>query len=513
MSRPEVSDLLRTGLTVRPDEPAVVSASRRWTWRELDAVSRHYAQHLLAAGLLPGDRIASLLPEGDGLVIHYLACLRARFVATPLNYRYTPPEIDHALRVSGARMLVADSGRRGDVAATDLGGRLPLGVIEHGGPGSGTRFEELLAEPAESVPLLDGEPADPAAIFFTSGSTGPAKGVTHTAGSVAALIDSYGEACAIVPDDVVGAFCSLSHIGGFSDLLGGLSRGATVVIPVRLDVESQLRMIREHRPTYGIFLTSNLFTIVRDPRTANGDFASFRLLGTSGDKLPASLQNELTALAGPRINDVYGMTELGTATISPLDCEPRPGSVGRAAPGFDLEIRDGRGQPVAAGVSGRLWVRSQAVMRGYWNDPDSTNAVLVDGWFDTGDVFTRDEQGYLWFQGRQKQLIVHDGSNITPQEVEEALVQHPSVLTAGVIGVPDVVHGENVHAYVELKTGAPVPDPAELVAFARARVGYKAPEEVFVLPAMPFNASGKIDRQALRRLASQPATPPSRRSG
>ena len=498
-----MSDLLRTGLSVRPDEPAVMSASRRWTWRELEVVSRHYAEHLLVAGLRRGDRIASLLPEGDGLVIHYVACLRAGFVATPLNYRYTPPEIDRALRVSGARMLVADSSRLDEVATTDLGGTLPLGLVEHGGAGRGTRFEDMLTEPPESPPLDAGGLADPAAIFFTSGSTGPAKGVTHTVGSVAALVDSYAEGCAMVPDDVVGAFCSLSHIGGFSDLHAGLARGATVVVPFRHDVESQLRLIREHRPTYGIFLTSNLFTIVRDPRTAAGDFASFRLLGTSGDKLSPALQNELTALGGPLINDVYGMTELGTATISPLDGKPRAGSVGCAAPGFELEIRDAGGRPLPAGVSGRLWVRSDAVMRGYWDDPDSTKDVLVDGWFDTGDVFARDEQGYLWFHGRQKHLILHDGSNITPQEVEDALVEHPSVLTVGVIGVPDLVHGESVHAYVELKRGASIPDTAELIAFARARVGYKAPEQVFVLPAMPLNASGKIDRKALRALSDQ----------
>ena len=498
-----LSGLLDVGLGLRPDGLALVAPGREWSWRGLEVASGRYAQHLLAVGVRRGDRVASLMPEGDALVVHYLACFRAGLVATPLNFRYTPPEIDHALRVSGARLLLVDAGRLDDVAASRLAGRLPLGLVVHGGGDDGVRFEDLLEEPAVSVPLEVGGPAEAAAIFFTSGSTGPAKGVTHSVRSLEAVVALWGEAYEFGPGDVVGMFASLSHIGGFGDLFSGLSRGAKAVIPERHDVECQLRLIRTHRPTYGVFMSSNLFSLVRDDRTEVGDFSSFRVLGAAGDKVPAALQAELSALGGPLLNEAYGMTEIGNATLSPLDVEPTAGSVGRPAAGYEMEIRDKAGSPVPLGTSGRLWVRSKAVMSGYWNEPEGTSAVLVGGWFDTGDVFTQDEDGYLWFQGREKQIIVHNGSNISPQEVEDALVQHPAVLQAGVVGVPDTVHGENVRAFIELKPGATTPDAEELIAFARTRVGYKAPKDIIIVDALPLSPSGKIDRTELKRISGR----------
>ncbi len=160
---------------------------------------------------------------------------------------------------------------------------------------------------------------------------------------------------------------------------------------------------------------------------------------------------------------------------------------------------------VPVGAEGRLWIRSAANMIGYWNRPDATAETIVDGWLDTGDVVAADEEGYLWFRGRQKQIIVHDGSNITPQEIEESLLEHPAVASAGVIGIHNLLHGENVRAYVELKPGVAPPTAAELIKFSRASVGYKAPEEIVFLDAMPLNATGKVDRVALKRLAASSA--------
>jgi acyl-CoA synthetase (AMP-forming)/AMP-acid ligase II len=142
-------------------------------------------------------------------------------------------------------------------------------------------------------------------------------------------------------------------------------------------------------------------------------------------------------------------------------------------------------------------------MIGYWENPKATQETIVDGWLDTGDMMRVDADGYLWFCGRKKQIIIHDGSNICPQEVEEALTEHPSVAEAGVIGVHDLVHGENVRAYVTLREGTPTPTGSDLICFARKRVGYKAPEEIVFLAEMPFNATGKVDRVTLLRMAER----------
>ena len=140
-------------------------------------------------------------------------------------------------------------------------------------------------------------------------------------------------------------------------------------------------------------------------------------------------------------------------------------------------------------------------MIGYWENPIATAEIMSDDWLDSGDLVHADDDGYLWFFGRKKQIIVHDGSNISPLEVEDALAEHPGVALVGVVGIHDAVHGENVRAYVTVKAGEPVPTSRELIELARARVGYKAPEEIVFLDEMPLNPTGKVDRAGLKRLA------------
>ena len=190
-------------------------------------------------------------------------------------------------------------------------------------------------------------------------------------------------------------------------------------------------------------------------------------------------------------------------TISPPSGENRVGSVGRVCPGFECSIRDEEGRDLAVGAEGKLWLRSASVMTGYWDNPTATAETIVDGWLDTGDEMRLDADGYLWFCGRRKQIIVHDASNISPQDVEDALCEHPAVELAGAIGIHDVMHGENVRAYITLQQGAQAPMAAELIGFARERIGYKAPEEIVVLAEMPLNPSGKVDRVALQAMAAE----------
>ena len=201
------------------------------------------------------------------------------------------------------------------------------------------------------------------------------------------------------------------------------------------------------------------------------------------------------------IDEAYGLTEAGLVAVSPPSGRIRLGSVGQVVPAVSLSIRNDDGQELPAGSEGRLWIKTPAATVGYWDDPGATEAAFSNGWLDSGDVMRADDQGYLFFCGRKKQIIVHDGSNICPQEVEGALLEHPSVANAGVIGIHDLVHGENVRAYVTLTEGTKRPASQELIQFARARVGYKAPEEIVVLDHMPLTATGKLDRTYLKRMA------------
>ncbi len=460
------------------------------------------AGNLLALGVRPGDRVASLMPNRTALVVHYLACLKAGLVATPLNYRYVSPEIDHALEVSGAVLLLAHAERTADVAASKLAGKLPLGVVWFSShEGKEPSFEALRqpAPSARSLPVAD--PANPAFLFFTSGSTGRPKGVTHTRSTFAWLLSSMIQGLEYTANDVVLPGSSFSHIGGIAFGLAALAAGATVVSPRTLDGDELLPLLRTLRPTVLWMLPAALIALVRDHGARREDFRSIRYCTSGGDKVPAELEREFTDLTGFPISESYGMTEIGCATLNPPSGTNKLGSVGRPGPDYQLSIRDESGAELSTGGEGCLWVKSPANTVGYWNNPAATAATNREGWLDTGDVMKADRDGYFWFRGRKKQIIVHDGSNICPQEVEAALLEHPSVQSAGVVGVHDLMHGEIVRAYVTIKSGAARPTSQELIRFARARVGYKAPEEINVLEEMPQNATGKVDRTTLKRMA------------
>jgi acyl-CoA synthetase (AMP-forming)/AMP-acid ligase II len=498
----ELAKVLQIGLRDRPNDAALVSMEGVWSWSDLDQASSRIAAQYLGLGLKPGDRIASLMPNRTALFVHYLACFKAGVVMTPLNYRYTPPEIDHALEVSGAGAIFAHVERAADIAASKASS-LPLGVITYGGEeGNGRSFEALLKAKAPDLALPQSGADDPVAIFFTSGSTGPAKGVTHTHASLGWMFASAAQAFELTPHDILLPGSSCSHIGGFGFSFSALSAGARVVIARAFDHDEIGPLLRTTRPTLLSMLPTALLHLIREHDMTTADFSSLRLCRSGGDKVPAELEKEFIALTGNPVSEGYGMTEIGLAALNPPIGVDKLGSIGLPSPGFVFSIRDAAGREVQPGEEGRLWVKTQSRSMGYWNDPKASAEVVADGWFDTGDVMKIDNDGYVWFCGRQKQIIVHDGSNISPQEVEDALLQHPAVESAGVVGVHDLMHGENVRAYVELKKNMPEPKAGELIQFAKARVGYKAPEEVVILDTMPLNPTGKVDRVALKKMAA-----------
>ncbi|RIK09314.1 MAG: hypothetical protein DCC49_06880 [Acidobacteria bacterium] len=506
-------NLLEAGLRSRPDEVAITSLSRSLTWRELDEASNTLALNYRALGLERGDRIASLLPNRVELAIHYIACFKSGIVATPFNYRYAAAEIDHALEVGGAKMLVAHSERDGDIAASRLASGLELGHIRFGDASLGERdLETLIGEPigggpSDEVNRDSLDPAAPAAIFFTSGSTGPAKGVTHSLETLGWALAIAGAAFELTEDDVFLPASSMSHIGSFLWTLATLSVGARAVVAHTVDSHEVFALLKQERPTVLAMIPAALTALIRDHDATSEDFESLRLCRAGADKVSAELESEFSHLVGFPIDEGYGMTEVGLASLNPPSGVIKNGSIGCAVPGFGFELRDDSGAEVPIGEVGRAWLRSPSVTTGYWQDPGATDEVLRDGWLDSGDLMRADEDGYLWFFGRKKQIIVHDGSNISPLEVEGALLEHPAVAACGVVGIHDSVHGENVRAYISLRAEVDAPTSPELIAFARERVTYKAPEEIVFLDEMPLNPTGKVDRVGLKKLAEEHLNP------
>ncbi len=518
-----LDQLLRRGLDVDPDGVAIESIYRRLTWAQLEQESARLAAGYLSIGLEPGDRLASLMPNRVALAVHYLACFKAGLVATPLNYRYTPREIDHALSVSTAAALVAHAERTADIAASTLAGSLPRGTVvfydapEEVVPGSAPitadpmrqgadnsgwdhRFDDLLA----SQPLVPGpgfDPDAPAVILFTSGSTGPAKGVTHTHRSLRWMIASAVSAFELTSDDVFLPASSMSHLGSLLWTLSTLAVGGRVVVARTTDAHELMPLLRDHQPTLMAMIPAALWALIHDHELRPGDFSSLRLVRSGSDKVSTELLAEFAAAAGFPIVEGYGMTEVGLATLNPVSGQNRQGSIGIPVGGLTIALRDDDGEPVGVEDVGRILMRTRSQMSGYWQAPEATDQIISDGWLDSGDLARADQDGYLWFFGRKKQVIVHDGSNVSPLEVEGALVEHPGIDLAGAVGVHDEVHGENVRAYVTVRKGAERPVVADLIRFCRERIGYKAPEEIVFLDEMPLNATGKIDRVGLKRMA------------
>ncbi len=294
---------------------------------------------------------------------------------------------------------------------------------------------------------------------------------------------------------------SISHLGGFIFSFAALSVGARALVARRIDPDEIIPLLRTYRPTVLCMIPAALFKVIRDHGATKDDFSSLRLCRAGADTVPLELDKEYMDLTGHPIDEGYGSSEMGLAALNPPSGLIKIGSIGLPVPGFVFELKDDTGNEVPAGVDGNAWVKTKSIMSGYWENPEATSQVLVDGWFDTGDVLSADEDGYLHFRSRKKQIIVHDGSNISPIEVEESLLEHESVELAGAVGVHDTMHGENVRAFITLKEGAEAPKIMDLIKFSRQRIGYKAPEDIVILDEMPLNPTGKIDRVKLKQIA------------
>ncbi|HVT28809.1 MAG TPA: AMP-binding protein, partial [Lacipirellulaceae bacterium] len=288
-----LANLLEVGLKSKPDEAALVLLDRTWSWRELEEDATRLARQYLAMGLAPGDRVASLLPNRGELLVHYLACCKAALVATPLNYRYQTPEIDHALEVGGASLIIAHAEREDTLEASRFVPRLRLGRITfEATSGPHRALEELMAADGLATPLPAPRADAPVFIFFTSGSTGKPKGVTHTHATFGWMIASAIAGLEITPDDVFLPATSASHVACSSLSFAGLAAGARVAMARTFGPDELLPLLRRARPSLLCTLPAPLFGLVRDDGAQHDDFRSIRRCVSGGDKIAAELEHE-----------------------------------------------------------------------------------------------------------------------------------------------------------------------------------------------------------------------------
>ncbi len=475
---------------------------------ELFERGRRLAGGLRALGIAPGDRVAVMLPNCPEVGIAYAALWRAGAVVTPVIFLLPPAELRYVLGHSGARAVVTAPELLSSVLAAAEGLESLEWVISTGpqaGPetGSGTGGVLALAslEAAEPVGIVQRDDRDLAALLYTGGTTGRAKGVmlshenlwlcgraSHEASHVA------GVARFIVP-------LPLSHAFGLIVTIVGLHSAERYasVLQRWFDPPAFLQLVEQHRVQSGAVVPSMLQMLLALP-LEDHDLSSLRYLACGAAPLAPEVAQEIERrLPGLEVREGYGCTESGAVISTTPPGGRRLGSVGRPLPGYDVRILDETDREVPVGQPGEICCRSGGVMLGYWRSPETTAEALRGGWLHTGDVGRLDEDGYLWVIDRKKDLIIRGGFNVFPRDVEETLVEHPAVAMAGVVGRPDPVHGEEVVAFVALRPGQRVTGE-ELVGFARARLSaYKYPREVRVLDDLPLTPVGKVDRRALRK--------------
>jgi len=489
---------LNRSRTRNPEKLAIVFGEQSWTYAEFDELTNNVASNLLAAGLEPGDRVAFHLMNGPELALGYYGCLKAGGIAVPINTRLKGPEIDYILRHSGSACYVGQPDLYTEVARSCPA----IAAIEFryltGGPqgNQASSFDDLLHNPAGSVPLPEIAPDQVAAILYTSGTTARPKGVVHSHESLAQTAHAMHD-MRLDQDQVAVVMSSMTHLVGFGMVyLSGLLNGATVVITQPFDFRSVLQAYARSGCTYTMGLPVMFHGLLQAQSDMQFDVASGRFYFCGGDSVPAALQDAFQTVFGP-VSEAYGMTEIAPAAWNrPGDV--RVGSIGRPGEGIGFRLLDPDGRDVKSGEVGEICVQGPHLMIGYWQDPDATAAAVRNGWFHTGDLARCDADGFYWFVGRKKEIIIRGGSNISPQEVEAVLYQHPAVSEAGVVGRPDHLWGEVVVAFVALRSGQAVTE-AELIAFARERLAdYKTPESVIFQAELPKSPTGKIQRRALR---------------
>ncbi|MFM2096104.1 MAG: hypothetical protein RIS70_3228 [Planctomycetota bacterium] len=499
-----LNNLLQRALETAPDRP-ILECNGTWnTAAELEQRASRLASGLAAMGLEEGDRVALLLPNCTEAVLCYLACFRMRLVVVPLDYQYQPLQIDYALGQSGASILIVRHERIQELEeAGVLRAKLKVIVVGEESPAGGRRaFDSLLG--AERPLPSDVPPDDtPAVMIYTSGTTSRAKGVVLSHGAISTGIRKYLTRVTLSVDDVTLISLMISRpLSLRCQLLPTLWVGGRVSLLGRFSVDGCIAALRRApAKTFLLLAPSPLTQLISNPDFPTCDFSGLRLCLSGGDRVPTRLFESFERLTGVAITEQCGSTETGPYAMNPPFGRKKPGSIGPPVHGVNVAVVDENGADVPAGTVGDIRVSGSGIMDGYWNDTSMTRKTLQKGWVHTGDLGRYDEDGYLWFVGRKKNIIVNANNKIAPLEVEAALSEHPDVLESCVIGVPHSISGEVPHAYVLLRPAATI-QPEDLRAFAAGRLAaFMVPAEVRVIAEMPYKGPGKIDRELLRMRA------------
>ena len=498
--------LAETAVERRGDYESLLFEGRWHRSAELFERSCRIAGGLSALGVAPGERVVVSMANRPEVSIVYQAVWRAGAVVTPATFLLGPEDLRHVIADSEACAVITTSELLHKVNQAVEG----LDSVRHvicseGAEDGALALSEL--EQAVPAPIVTRDDGDLAALLYTGGTTGRAKGVMlshanlHFSGGAvqkAAHVAGVNRSLMTLP---------LSHAYGLLLTVSAMhspERPVTVLLRW-FDPAAFLELIAEHRVHTSAVVPSMIHVLLGEPLERH-DLSSLVYLGCGAAPLPPNAAEEIERrIPSVTVRQGYGLTETAALIATNPAGREKPGSVGVPIPGTTVKIVDDDDRELPAGEAGEICCRSPAVMRGYWRASDATAEAVREGWLHTGDIGYLDEDGYLFIVDRKKDLIIRGGFNVYPRDVEDALLEHPGVAAAGVVGRPDERYGEEVVAFVSLRTPGELSED-ELIAWARQRVGgYKYPREVRIIDAIPLTAIGKLDRKALRLRVQTPA--------
>ena len=480
-----------------PDRTAIRFEDESISYARLDGMSAAAAAIIRDAGVKRGDRVALVLPNVPAFAVWYYAALRVGSVAVSISTRSVPSEIAWFTGDCEARFFVSD-GNTSRRVLEDMPDCVACSVVtnELGDSANGSAIPFPDGEPVDTVKT---SPGDPATILYTSGTTGFAKGATLSHLNVRSNVCAFNHLCNMKADDRILLAVPLFHCFGQNALLNSaLNVGATLVLQRKFDLNESKRLIAEERVTqvYGVPMMFQLLLGSCEP----DGLASVDYCFSAAATLPVQVGQRWQEKFGLPIHEGYGLTE--TSPFASYNHRSRfvPGSIGTPIDCVEMKIVDTEtGDECPAGEPGEIIIRGPNVMLGYWNREEDTRTVICDGWFHSGDIGRRDEDGYFYIVDRVKDMIAVGGLKVFPAEVERVLHDHPAVTQVAVVGIPDEVFGEQVVAFVVL-VETDSPDVVTSIAqYAKDHLAnYKTPRMIVPIPELPRNPSGKILKRQLR---------------
>jgi long-chain acyl-CoA synthetase len=506
------ADIIYRNALLFPDDEAFVYKTERITFSRFNARVNSLIHALQAMGVKKGETIGVLSWNCIEYVDLYGAAMKGGFILSPFNPRLQANELDYLINYSEVTTLFVGPEL---VAIVDqLRPRLPRVkhyiALESSAPSMITYAQLLATYPAEE-PDAQVDEDDPCIIYYTSGTTGVPRGALCSHRQ--RMEDTRTKALQLntKPKDRHILIMPLFHIGGSGNCWTYFYVGGCNIITAErvFDPAATMRVIQDEKATDIHIVPTHLVSILALPDLKTYDVTRLKRIWYAASPMPTELLRKGVEVFGPIFMQCYGQSESGpdiTFMSSedhdvlglPAEEQRRLASCGRPCMGVHVRIVDAEGLDVPQGVVGEIVAKSKRIMTGYWRKPEDTKNVLIDGWLHTGDMGYYDEKGYLYIADRKKDMIVSGGENIFPREVEEVLYQHPAVLEAAVIGIPDEYWVESAHAVVTLKKGMDASDK-ELIEFCKQRLArYKAPKCVEFVSALPKNASGKIMKREIR---------------